>query len=207
MSESSRNEQPQHYFSAQPDVEMRERVIEFDIHGRQYALTTASGVFSGSRLDPGTAVLLRRITAPEGPGTFLDLGCGYGPISAVLASRADAEVWAVDVNERALELTRRNTADLPGKVHVCGIEEVPSEVLFDEIWSNPPIKIGKDALHNLLLRWLRRLKPDGSAWMVVSKHLGSDSLGRWLVEQGFVTEKYASAKGYRVLRITHAQAE
>lgn len=203
MSESAKPDQPQHYFSAQPTVENSERVVEFTIAGRDYQLVTSSGVFSGSRLDPGTAVLLKRISPPDNAGTFLDLGCGYGPISAVLATRADAEVWAVDVNERALDLTRRNTADLPGLVHVRQTEDVPDGIEFDEIWSNPPIKIGKGALHSMLLQWLPRLKTDGCAWLVVSKHLGADSLTTWLESQGFDSEKYASAKGYRILRVTH----
>lgn len=196
------SEQPEHYFSEQPAVDDRERVIVFELDGVRHELTTSTGVFSGDRLDLGTSVLLRKVVPPEEAGTFLDLGCGYGPISAVLAQREDAEVWAVDVNRRALELARRNTARAPGAVRVATPEEVPESVRFDEIWSNPPIKVGKEALHELLERWLPRLKPGGTAWLVVSKHLGSDSLARWLNEQGWDTDKHASAKGYRVLRVT-----
>ena len=195
------SEQPEHYFSEQPAVDDRERTVEFDLGGVHYTLTTSSGVFSGNRLDPGTGVLLNKVVPPESAGTFLDLGCGYGPISAVLAQREDAEVWAVDVNRRALHLARRNTEKLPGKVRVATPDEVPAEVAFDEIWSNPPIKVGKEALHELLETWLPRLKEDGVAWLVVSKHLGADSLARWLGEQGWTVGKHASAKGYRVLRV------
>lgn len=196
------SEQPEHYFSEQPAVDDRERVIVFELDGVRHELTTSTGVFSGNRLDPGTNVLLSKVVPPEEAGTFLDLGCGYGPISAVLAQREDAEVWAVDVNRRALELARRNTERSPGTVRVATPEEVPESVRFDEIWSNPPIKVGKEALHGLLETWLPRLKPGGTAWLVVSKHLGSDSLARWLNEQGWHTGKHASAKGYRVLRVT-----
>nr|WP_255671730.1 methyltransferase [Glycomyces amatae] len=167
-------------------------------------MTTSTGVFSGGRLDPGTSVLLHKVVPPEEAGTFLDLGCGYGPISAVLAQRGDAEVWAVDVNRRALDLTRRNTAKAPGTVHAAAPEEVPAEVRFDEIWSNPPIKVGKEALHGLLETWLPRLKDGGVAWLVVSKHLGSDSLAKWLAGQGWAVDKHASANGYRVLRVERA---
>nr|WP_277606098.1 methyltransferase [Glycomyces sp. L485] len=168
-------------------------------------MTTSTGVFSGNRLDSGTGVLLNKVVPPEAPGTFLDLGCGYGPISAVLAQRADAEVWAVDVNRRALDLTRRNTEKLPGTVRVATPDKVPSDAAFDEIWSNPPIKVGKEALHELLETWLPRLKERGVAWLVVSKHLGADSLARWLAENGWAVDKHASAKGYRVLRVERGE--
>src|ERR1051326_1712581 len=132
-----------HYFSAEPSSSVREREIAFMIAGRVYRLTTASGVFSGDRLDPGTAVLLRKTPLP-GPrgGVFLDLGCGYGPIACALADTSpDARVYAVDVNNRALDLTRRN-ADAAGLGH--GVipprpEDAPPQVGFDEIWRNPPI--------------------------------------------------------------------
>ena len=78
-------------------------------------------------------------------------------------------------------------------------DDVPDEMQFDEIWSNPPIRIGKPALHDLLLTWLPRLAADGRAVLVVGKNLGADSLQRWLVEQGYPCERLASAKGFRVL--------
>ncbi|GAB3644878.1 class I SAM-dependent methyltransferase [Glycomyces tarimensis] len=199
------SEQPEHYFSERPAVDDRERTVTFELDGVNYELTASTGVFSGNRLDPGTSVLLNKVVPPESAGTFLDLGCGYGPISAVLAQRDDAEVWAVDVNRRALELARRNTERLPGTVRVATPEEVPAEVAFDEIWSNPPIKVGKEALHELLETWLPRLREGGVAWLVVSKHLGADSLARWLSEQGWTVGKHASAKGYRVLRVDRAR--
>ncbi|WP_029767152.1 class I SAM-dependent methyltransferase [Haloglycomyces albus] len=193
---------PEHYFSAQPTSTDRERTVSFDVDGRSYELVASAGVFSGSRLDPGTNVLLGKVTPPDGGGTYLDLGCGYGPITAVLAENPQAQVWAVDVNERALDLTRRNTSDSEGTVYVRSVDEVPAEVRFDEIWSNPPIKIGKESLHRLLSEWLPRLRPNGVAWLVVSKHLGGDSLAKWLASEGWAVDKHASAKGYRVLRVS-----
>ncbi|MFC4333702.1 class I SAM-dependent methyltransferase [Salininema proteolyticum] len=197
---------PDHYFTASPASEDRERSIRFTLDGKDYELATSSGVFSGSRLDLGTSVLLNKVVPPSEPGVFLDLGCGYGPISTVLAGSGDAEVWAVDVNERALDLTRRNTARCEGAVHVGRPEDVPEDLEFDEIWSNPPIKIGKESLHDLLRTWLPRLKPEGVAWLVVSKHLGGDSLAKWLVEGGWEVDKHASAKGYRVLKVCRYEA-
>jgi len=150
----------------------------------------------------GTAVLFRETKPPESGRSYLDLGCGYGVIAAALAvARPEAEVWAVDVNERALLLTRENATSLgvADRLRAATPDEVPPGQRFDEIWSNPPIRIGKEALHALLLDWLPRLTPGGRAVMVVGKNLGADSLQRWLGDQGFPTTRLASAKGFRVL--------
>lgn len=195
----------EHYFSAQPSVGQRRRDIEFTAGGREYALVAAAGVFSADRLDPGTAVLLRKapLPAPGAPGPFLDLGCGYGPVSCVLAMSAPgATVYAVDVNERARALAAENAARLgAGNVRVAAPEDVPEDVRFAEIWSNPPIRVGKAELHAMLDRWLPRLAPGGVAWLVVARHLGGDSLQRWLEERGHRVERHASQKGYRVLKV------
>ena len=148
-------------------------------------------------------MLLRNSTPPQS-GTLLDLGCGWGPIACALATSPDVVVWATDTNERALELTRLNAANLDAEVHAALPDEIPDDVVFDEIWSNPPIRIGKDALHDLLLRWLPRLTPDGSARLVIGKNLGADSLQAWLVAQGWPTERVTSEKGFRILRVSRA---
>jgi 16S rRNA (guanine1207-N2)-methyltransferase len=180
--------------------------VEFSAGGRSYALVASSGVFSAQRLDPGTAVLLRKAALP-GPrgGVYLDLGCGYGPISMVLAGTSPhATVYAVDVNARALDLVRANAAALgvADRVIACPPDEVPAGVRFDEIWSNPPIRVGKAELHNLLSTWLPRLAPGGSAWLVVARNLGADSLQDWLCGQGWQVARHASQKGYRVFQVT-----
>ncbi|MFB9237445.1 class I SAM-dependent methyltransferase [Plantactinospora siamensis] len=195
-----------HYFSAEPGSPAREREVEFRVAGRDYTLTTAAGVFSADRLDPGTAVLLRKadLPGPGAAGPFLDLGCGYGPIACVLAGAATAAtVWAVDVNARARELAAGNARrlGLADRVRVADPDDVPAGIEFAEIWSNPPIHVGKAELHALLRRWLPRLAPDGVAWLVVGRNLGGDSLHRWLVEQGWTVERRASQKGFRVLRV------
>jgi 16S rRNA (guanine1207-N2)-methyltransferase len=192
-----------HYFSAEPSAPARTGEVEFSVGNRTYTLTAASGVFSAERLDPGTAVLLRKGELPSA-GTLLDLGCGYGPIACVLATSApDATVYAVDVNTRALELATANAAKLGlSRVRVCTPDAVPAEVVFDEIWSNPPTHVGKAALHDMLEHWLPRLAPGGVAWIVINRHLGGDSLHTWLTARGWDVERVASQKGYRVLRVT-----
>lgn len=196
-----------HYFTADPETAPRRHEVQFSVAGREYSLVAAAGVFSAARLDPGTAVLLRKavLPQPDSAGPFLDLGCGYGAITCVLASVAPlAAVFAVDVNARARELTREN-ADRMGfgsRVVVNAPDAVPDEVTFDGIWSNPPIRIGKAELHRMLRRWLPRLRPDGVAWLVVARHLGGDSLHRWLADEGWQVQRQGSQKGYRVLRVT-----
>ncbi len=178
--------------------------------GRDVRVHTAAGVFSGGRVDLGTQVLLRSVPAPPAAGDLLDLGCGWGPVALTMALlRPDARVWAVDVNRRALDLVRRTAADL----HLAGVraatpEDVPDDVRFSAIWSNPPIRIGKTELHALLAAWLPRLAPDGAAHLVVQRNLGADSLQRWIDEElpGLTAERAASAKGFRVLRVTRTDA-
>jgi len=193
-----------HYFTAEPDAATAgaERTVEFAAGGHEFRLRAAGGVFSAYRLDPGTGVLLRKadLPGPTATGTLLDLGCGYGPIASVLATVAPrATVYAVDVNARARALAAANTGPLG--VRVCTPDEVDEAVRFDEIWSNPPIRIGKTELHALLARWLPRLAPDGVAWLVAGRHLGGDSLQRWLVDQGWQVDRHASQKGFRVFRV------
>lgn len=190
-----------HYFDT-PDTQGRNRRISARIWGRDYTFTTSSGVFSGSRLDLGTSVLLREVSPPE-RGHILDLGCGFGPMAVALATHSpQVTVDAIDVNDRALELTRTNAAayGVSDRVRIARPEAIPTETTYTEIWSNPPIRIGKAALHELLLTWLPRLTRDGNAFLVVGKNLGADSLQRWLVEHGFACERIASAKGFRVLQ-------
>jgi 16S rRNA G1207 methylase RsmC len=198
----------EHYFSTTPQAAGRPGEVSFSVAGRHFQLRTMSGVFSATRLDPGTAVLLAKAAVPDHPGNFLDLGCGYGPISCVLATLApQATVYAVDVNSRARELTRGNVAalGLAGRVVVASPDEVPAGLRFDQIWSNPPIRIGKAQLHQLMQRWLPRLTPQGQAWLVVARHLGGDSLADWLTQQGYAVRREASRQGFRVLRVTPAK--
>ena len=164
-------------------------------------LQTDRGVFASSRIDPGTKYLLMEAPRPPAVGDIVDLGCGYGPIALTMATRSpSAVVWAVDTNRRARELCRAN-ADAAGlsNVRVVAPEEVPDDLVVHAVWSNPPIRIGKPALHDLLREWLGRLSADGVALLVVQKHLGADSLARWLAEVGFPTTRRGSRQAYRLL--------
>jgi 16S rRNA (guanine1207-N2)-methyltransferase len=200
----------EHYFTGQPSSEPDRRTVALRLRGHEVSVSTEAGVFSHERVDLGTRVLLRE--APELPteGRFLDLGCGWGALAIAMALDAPgATVWAVDVNDRALGLTADNAAALGlSGVRTARPEAVPADVDFAVVWSNPPIRIGKQALHSLLLQWIPRLAIDGAAYLVVQRNLGSDSLQGWLTtalaqDQGrqYDVRRLGSAKGYRVLEI------
>jgi 16S rRNA (guanine1207-N2)-methyltransferase len=194
---------PDHYFTAKPSAPSHPEPVELSLPDMQLTLTADRGVFSGRRVDPGTLALLKESPHPPAGGDLLDLGCGYGPIACALARRSPAAtIWAVDVNSRALELTAANAASLGmPNLRTAGPDDIPPSVVFKGIWSNPPIKVGKDALHELLSTWLARLDAGASAWLVVHRHLGSDSLADWLSGKGWAVRRAASKSGYRVLEV------
>lgn len=194
------------YFAANPQASDRRREITIDLRGRDLTVTTASAVFSADHLDRATRILLEEVPDPPRSGVALDLGCGWGPLSLALGlDSPDLEVWGLDVNERAIDLTNQN-AKRHGLDNVRAVTatELPADLRFDVIWSNPPIRIGKAALDDLLDTWLTRLAPGGSAWLVVGKNLGADSLQRRLSESlgaGYDVRRAATSGGFRVLRI------
>jgi 16S rRNA (guanine1207-N2)-methyltransferase len=195
------------YFSAQPVSEAHERTIRVVLQGEMFELLTADGVFSSEHLDTGTAVLLATVPPPATEGELLDLGCGWGPIAITLARRSpDASVWAVDVNERALALAAANARLAGVEIKTAYPQDIPDGLEFATIWSNPPIRIGKSALHVLLETWLPRLAPGGTAWLVVAKQLGGDGLQRWIAETfpDLDVSRATTDKGFRVLRVARA---
>ena len=195
-----------HYFTADPEAPFARESFTCEVWGHELALTSGAGVFSRGHLDHATAVLFRETEPPAG-GRVLDLGCGYGVIGlAIAVAVPDAVVTGLDVNERAVLLANENAAALgvADRFAATTAAGVDPAATYDEIWSNPPIRIGKQALHDLLLTWLPRLAPGGRAVLVVGKNLGADSLQRWLGEQGYPTERLASAKGFRVLETRRA---
>ena len=147
------------YFTDQPAALAAERThIEVTLAGKKLSLEGAQGVFSARQLDKATSVLLAEAPAPPEAGTFLDLGCGWGPLAISLGIfRPEAKVLAVDVSERARDLTRTNAQ----RAGVCLQVGSPEEIFaaakaaggLDLIWSNPPVRIGKKPLQELLLTW------------------------------------------------------
>jgi 16S rRNA G1207 methylase RsmC len=196
----------EHYFSETPGSNFKPKEITVTINGREVIVQTAGGVFSPDHIDQGTNVLLAHLEEAPAGGDILDIGCGWGPIALSLASISPkATVWAVDVNERSLELTATNAKRL-GLTNIKCVrpEDVPTSVKFSGIWSNPPIRVGKEVLHEILLTWLPKLQRDADAYLVVQKNLGADSLHRWLeaeLPENFSTIRVDTAKSFRVLRV------
>jgi 16S rRNA (guanine1207-N2)-methyltransferase len=194
----------EHYFTASPAAAHRPGLVQVILPDLHFECATDAGVFSASRLDPGTRVLLETVPPPPARGDLLDLGTGYGPIALAMAARAPgATVWAVDINERALDLCAGN-ADTAGLGNVRCVTPAAPELpgQFAALWSNPPIRVGKPALHGMLARWLGALAPGGQAHLVVQRNLGADSLQRWLQAEGWAAIRIASRSGYRVLRVS-----
>jgi 16S rRNA G1207 methylase RsmC len=195
-----------HYFTAAPASPENLRTIRVSLAGRELDVTTAGGVFSPDRLDAGTAVLLANMPPVPPGGNLLDLGSGWGPITLSMAlASPHATVWAVDVNERALDLVRRNAASLGlTNVNASLPDDVPDDVAFRTIRSNPPIRVGKNELHGMLEHWIPRLDERSDAWLVVQRNLGADSLQRWIAatfQPGYSVFRTTTGKGYRVLKV------
>lgn len=200
-------EKTEHYFSAQPAGEFRSTVIAVRLAHADYTVETAGGIFSPDHIDAGTEQLLYSVPTPPESGTFLDLGCGWGPLALTLSLEAPgATIYAVDVNERALELTRRNAVRLGREnITACTPADVPTDLNFDLIWSNPPIRVGKSELHEMMRSWLPRLTVGGEAYLVVAKHLGADSFEKWLGTEFAASHSVVredTRKGFRIIKVT-----
>ncbi len=204
----------EHYFTETPSSDAKQRELSLELGGHDVTVTTVAGTFSPTRLDLGTSVLLRHLPPPA-PGDLLDLGCGWGPIAldAALAAKdaeVDVTVWALDVNSRSLEATAANAKRLGlDSIRAVTAEQIPDDLRFTAIRSNPPIRVGKEILHDLLGTWVPRLAPGGRADLVVSKNLGADSLHRWLTQTlggAFSVTRTGSSKGYRVLTIHRGES-
>ena len=195
-----------HYFSQEPSSPLKPKSIQIPVAGVLEQVTTASGTFSPQQLDFGTEVLIEQMDLAPDSGNILDLGCGWGPIALNLGKlRPKSKIWAVDVNTRSLELTEANAKNLAlDNITAALPEQVPEQIRFSGIWSNPPIRIGKKPLHELLLKWLPRLENGGEAYLVVQKNLGSDSLQAWLTQElasDYQVSRYTSIKTYRVIKV------
>jgi len=197
-----------HYFSSDADASAsRATKKRITLRREPFTVTTDRGVFSREKVDPGTKVLLELVPDPAQAATAVDVGCGWGPITMALASALPAaRVIGVDVNPRAVELTRENLTrnGLAGEAHL--VEDLlgaEPDLTCDLIWSNPPIRVGKSVLHDIMRTWLPRLSPGGVAYLVVNKNLGGDSLHKWIErELGFEVERVGSRQGFRVLAVT-----
>lgn len=194
-----------HYFSESPDSAPNWHEIEVTLANREVKVDVASGVFSHTALDKGTRILLDEVPTPAATGNFLDVGCGWGPIALSLALLSpESQVWAIDPNARAREATARNAEKTGcGNITVARPDAVPADQKFDLIWSNPPIRVGKQILHEILGTWIPRLADGGQAYLVVAKQLGADSLQCWIADTypSVRVSRYSTSRGFRVILV------
>ncbi|MBC7289231.1 MAG: class I SAM-dependent methyltransferase [Armatimonadetes bacterium] len=201
--ESSLESQASHYYVSEPLVRSRPRQVNVRLRGLNFAITTDRGVFSYGEIDPGTAVLIKEIEIPEG-GEVLDLGCGYGIIGIVVAMlQPSCRVTMVDTNLRACRLALENARSL-GLRNVEVVAGDARYVLagrrFNAIFTNPPIRAGRDLVLSLFGWAASALMPDGVLWTVIHTNKGARryhrDLGQWFRNVEVVRIK----AGYRVFR-------
>lgn len=199
------------YFDENPNVESDPKLVSYSKNGIEYIFETDRGVFSYERVDKATQILLdvlgeKFVGAP--PQTIVDVGCGYGPITCVVADQfPEASITGVDTNQRARDLAVKNCRKNIGgdRIRILAPEEVDETLTVDLIVSNPPIRVGKQALYELLRGWSTCLNEHGQMWLVIAKNLGSDSTAQYLeTECAMEVHREASKKGFRVLRCTKA---
>lgn len=199
----------EHYFTARPSTARRPEEVVETLRGREYVFLTDAGVFSKGRVDTGTRILIEHLPLPAA-GDVLDVGCGYGPIGLVIAAESpEARVLMVDVNERAVELARRNLQ----RNGVANAEVVVGDGFdavgagrFSLIVSNPPIRAGKRVIYPWVDEAYERLEPGGKLLMVARTSQGAKSLARKIADVfGHVAEP-GRGSGYRVLEAVRGGA-
>lgn len=195
----------EHYFSSDPAAPKKTVRIAMQVGGKQLELEAASGTFSSGRLDAGTAVLLKHDDHFPKDGNVLDIGCGWGPIGLSIASlNKNSTVYGIDINQRSIEQSNLNSKSLGLKNFTAmHSRDLPEDLRFSAIWSNPPIRVGKKILHELMESFIPRLEPGGRAMLVVQKNLGADSFQRWLSNRFPEAEvsRVGTDKGYRVISL------
>ena len=193
-----------HYYSKKPHSQLQTEIIKCTLRDQALTFTTGSGVFSKKAIDFGTRLLIETFTEPTVEGSFLDLGCGYGPIGITLAKVYDERtVSMVDINERAVYLSNenihRNDIENARAFVSEGFAEI-DEDQFAAIITNPPIRTGKKVLYPLVEKSAEHLRKDGEFWAVVQKKQGAPSFIKLLETLFREVQVVERSKGYYILR-------
>ena len=196
------------YFTREPSSESRPVICAFEDRGRKYVFETDAGVFSRGEVDQGTEILLKAL--PDLEGDILDLGCGWGVVGTCLKGRnPDARIVMVDVNLRALELSRKNLSRNGASAEVLesdGFEGIRDRT-FDAVVTNPPIRAGKEKVYEMLGDAARSLKSGGQLFVVIRKQQGAESCMRYLKTLFDEVEKIDRSAGYWVLQARERKQE
>ncbi len=190
-----------YYFTNDPQLEMNRKNINFRFFGVIENFISDNGVFSKETLDYGSRALLETITKLDITGKVLDMGCGIGVIGILLKKyKSDIDLTLIDVNERAVELTKINSQNYKQDNKVIlsdGFTALDDK--FDCIVSNPPIRIGKEKLYSLFTQAYEHLNENGMMYLVIRKQQGAKSAMTYLVELGLKVELLNKDKGYWII--------
>ncbi|MEW9672307.1 class I SAM-dependent methyltransferase [Ammoniphilus sp. 3BR4] len=193
----------EHYYSSRPSVEHDEKDFSFDLRGFSLKFRTDAGVFSRERIDYGSVLLIEEMEIGM-KDDVLDMGCGYGPIGLAAAKLAsEGKVWMADVNERAVALAKENA--LRNNIHNVEIiqsflfENLPDQK-FDVILTNPPIRAGKQTVHQIFEDAYAHLKENGALWIVIQKKQGAPSAMNKLNKMYQQVQKVTQDKGYWIIK-------
>ena len=188
-----------HYFT-NDYVKSDKKTIKVKIKNKDYSFNVDNGVFSKSGLDFGTRTLLESLDLDDIHGNVLDFGCGYGPIGIYIADNTDANVDMIDVNERSLALAKENIGINKVETHIFKSDVYENvNKKYDFIITNPPIRVGKKILYNILFEANNYLKDHGEMWLVVNKDQGAKSLLKDLSEI-YDAEVVRKNKGFYIIR-------
>jgi len=194
----------EHYYSKQPSVESNPHSFSYTLKGKVFQFTSDSGVFSKNEVDFGSRLLIETFKLPTVSGDILDVGCGYGPIGISLASvDSSRRVDMIDVNERAIALAKKN-AEANGVLNVDVFQsDIFENVVKDSyaaIVTNPPIRAGKQTVHNIFEGSFDRLIAGGELWVVIQKKQGAPSAIKKLEKLFSEVEVVEKKKGYYIIR-------
>lgn len=190
-----------HYFTASPESEHRYAEAEYVYRGESLRFLTDAGVFSRGEVDFGTDVLLRALP-DEMAGRVLDLGCGWGAVGVSVGKKYPAcSLVMSDVNERALDLARKNAVSNGVRAEAVqsdGLENVDGP--FDYILTNPPIRAGKQVIYRLFAQSAGKLNENGALYIVIRKQQGAESAVKYLKTVFEQVETVEKSGGFWVIR-------
>ena len=192
-----------HYFENDDTLKSKIQENVAIINNEKFIFYTDVGVFSKKGLDFGTRTLLESLEIEKIHGKVLDFGCGYGPIGIYVAHKTDAEVHMIDVNRRSLELARKNVSTNHVNVQIYESNLYTNiKDTFDYIISNPPIRVGKKILYQILEEAKEHLKPNGQLWIVIHKDQGAKTTMEFL-SQFYSVEVKNKNKGFYIICATN----
>lgn len=187
-----------HYFT-NDYVKSEEKEINIIVKNTKLTLLTDNGIFSKHGLDFGTRTLLESLNLSELKGDILDFGCGYGPIGIYLKKTTNANIDMLDINKRALNLARKNAKKNEVNVNIIESDLYQNVTKkYDYIITNPPVRVGKQILYQILFEAAKYLKENGKLIFVINKNQGAKSVARDLSEK-YEVEIITKNKGFYII--------